>query len=213
MKYILLVGWLVIPMSVAFVFSTIIKPVYQPDYLVISLIPFIILAAVAINGIRSKLLQATVVIAIVVFSIIRLDIWYWEYLNNPFKGVLANHRQDWRAATDFIKSNSVASDAVVFYGYYSKLPYSIYSPGDTKVVDIASSQYGLGGGDRPPQPNSILISTFSYPRVWLVLNLDSLEIYDGTDQYAEIDNDLENDYLIKSKTNFPGVEVVLFEKT
>lgn len=102
---------------------------------------------------------------------------------------------------------------MIFYGYFGRLPYSIYSTNQSpEVVEISSASYNLGGGDRLPEPNIFLISSFEYQRVWLVSNRESGDLFDRGEQFGKVNLALEKSYKLVKEKDFSGVGVKLFER-
>jgi hypothetical protein len=70
----------------------------------------------------------------------------------------------------------------------------------------------LNSGEKPSLPNIDLIQSFTYERVWFVVNDDSLQIFNGKDQYDQIVVALQNNYHLESQQEFNGITELLFER-
>lgn len=210
-KYMFLVCWLLVPIISAYTFSIVVKPVYQSVYFLFSLPPFTILIAKAIEGLRGKNIKTIIFVSIIIFSIVRLLYWYAS--DNSIKSVINNNPEDWRALSLYITKHVMESDAVIFFGYYNRMPYELYSNKEVpKIVEIATDSYSLGAGTRLPAPNLALISQFVYPRVWLILRNVDNEYFDRKEQRHDIILALSKNYVEEDRIKFSELEVVLFEK-
>lgn len=91
-RNIFLLSWLVIPIILLFVFSVSIKPIYQSVYFLVCLPPFVILAASVVDKINKVLMKNMTIVLILVFSAVRLLLWYTE--NTKYK--MGNNKQNKR---------------------------------------------------------------------------------------------------------------------
>lgn len=207
-KYTFLISWLMFPVLVSFIFSLLVKPIYQSVYFITLLPPFILLASHAIDRL-SKNSQRITLGLIIFFSVVRLFLWHSQ--NTRIKWVISNKFVDWRGATGYITANSYKSDISIFYGYYGRLPYITYGFANTPpVIEISSLPYNVGGGDRSPDPDLKLISGFAYPRVWVVLHRPYLDSYNHQATWDNIVSALEKNYHLNKKQEFEGLDIVLF---
>lgn len=209
-KYQILLLWLFTPIVTAFSFSLLIKPVYQSVYFLISLPPFLILAADGVNRFSKQSLKRILLITIVALSLLRLSLWYSQ--NTDYKWVFSNNDEDWRLATYFIDDNARDYDAIIFYGYYNKMPYEHYSQKNTpKVVEISEAPYSFGGGSELPKPNYEILTKLDYERVWLLRREADRGLLNRDEQLAEIQTILDKNYSPKSVHQFPGLKLILYE--
>ena len=216
-KYTFISLWLITPIISSFLFSLLVKPVFQSVYFLISLPPFVILEAVAINMISNKSWKRLLLVTILVLSILRLSLWYTG--NTRYKWVFSNNEDDYRSATNFIKSNAQQNDAIIFYGYYNRLPYEyysdrnklVYSQKDTpEVIDISTAVYDLGGGSKLPEPDIELLSNLDNKRVWLLLRDSDRGLLNRDQQLNVIKTALVAKYSQENSYEFPGLKLVLF---
>jgi len=162
--YLVLTLWLFVPIAISYLFSLFVKPIYQSVYFLISLPPFILLAASGIEDLRRKGIKVLVLTSIIAFSLLRLTLWYTGNLD--YKWVFANNDEDWREATNFIENEAKDEDAIIFYGYYNQMPYKYYSGSNIpEVIEIAQSTYSFGGGTALPIPNYDLLSSLVNSRI------------------------------------------------
>lgn len=204
--------WLILPIIFSFAFSLLVKPIYQSTYFLICLPPFLLLAAISINRFKNSLLKIGLVLAILIFSIIRLSLLFSEDIKD--KWVISNEKYDWRSAVGYISSNVQNADAVIVYPYQDKLLYTAYNPeGNQKVVEISSEPYLISGGKKLPEPNISGIESLKYPHVWLLLQVVKDEDFDHNKRQSdEIINALSKNYAIDSTKEYFGVELVHFNK-
>jgi hypothetical protein len=204
--------WVIVPLCFSFIYSLFVKPIFDPDYFLFLVPPLMMIAAFAVTHIKSKLLRIGSISLILFFSLLRLSFWYSESFDDKIPNIITNHQQDWRKAAHYIDTYSMNDDVIIFYGYYSRLPFTFYERKDTPIVEIATNNYSLGGGEKPSLPNIDLIQSFTYERVWFVVNDDSLQIFNGKDQYDQIVVALQNNYHLESQQEFNGITELLFER-
>jgi hypothetical protein len=96
---------------------------------------------------------------------------------------------------------------VIFYGYFGEEPFLIY--GKAPIVEI-SGVYDQGGGSALSEPNIKLISHFSYPHVWVVLNRETGELFNRSKQWNEIKTALLSHYFIQRTDKYYKVSVMEF---
>lgn len=216
-KYSILSIWLVAPVATSFLFSLFVKPIFQSVYFLICLPPFVILAADGISRISKRKLKVFLLMTIVAFSVVRLFLWYSK--NTEYKWVFSNNDDDWRSMVNFINENSQEGDAIIFYGYYNKMPYEFYSESNKLVyarkdtpraIEISSSAYDLGGGGKLPEPNFKLLSDLEYKRVWLLLRNADRGVLNRDQQLSEIKLLLEKKYRSEKVNEAPGLKVNLY---
>jgi mannosyltransferase len=191
-----------------FIFSLTVKPIYQSVYFIMSLPALLILASVGYDQIKNKFIRLIIFTSIMIFSLIRLTLWYSESIDS--KLIITNETDNWRSAANYINKNIKSDDKVIFYGYFAKTPFLIYGLNSGNIVEIATGEYSLGGGLDLPEPNTNLISQFQYPRIWLVLNRDKGNIKKVT-QSSEIRHALLLNYNLTDVNNFYGVNIEKYE--
>ncbi len=209
--YIYLLLWISVPILTAFAFSVIVKPIYQSVYFLMCLPAFIMLCASLIDRIQKSWVKKGLVILIVAFSLVRLGLWYTE--NTQIKWVISNKTDDWRDAEKYIADNANEDDVTVFYGYYGRIPFSMYTTSKSpQILEISSGKYNLGGGSKLPEPNVNLLSGLSNERVWVVLNRSTGVLFDREKQRDEILSILDKKYFLVRENDFEGIRVLLLQK-
>jgi len=167
--------------------------------------------------ISNKSWKRLLLVTILVLSILRLSLWYTG--NTRYKWVFSNNEDDYRSATNFITSNAQQNDAIIFYGYYNRLPYEyysdrnklVYSQKDTpEVIDISTAVYDLGGGSKLPEPDIELLSNLDNKRVWLLLRDSDRGLLNRDQQLNVIKTALVAKYSQENSYEFPGLKLVLF---
>lgn len=161
-RYALLLLWLAIPVLMAFAVSFI-KPVFYDRYLVVCLPPLILLVARVLCEIRSRTVLAAVVLGIVMLSV-RAELNCHD---------CKRLRDDWRAATLYVLSNTHSGDGIFFDPGWLKTPFDHYShrwaatdarprllhPRDWRLTPDEDERYDIPLG---------LEASRAHRRVWLV---------------------------------------------
>ncbi|MGH9194981.1 MAG: glycosyltransferase family 39 protein [Acidimicrobiia bacterium] len=160
----LLVIWLFLPVTLALGVSAV-KPLFVERYLIVCLPPFLILAALGLSRLKSRLILAGALIAIVGLAAPQLFAYY-----RPF------HKDDWRGATQYVLSQAKSADAVLFFPDFIRRPFDYYRDrlqGSREGPSVVFPSVESSRFEAPsmPTPSDILLERLPvhYDRVWLVL--------------------------------------------
>jgi mannosyltransferase len=206
----LIVCWFAVPPLTAYVVSFA-KPIFQPRFLIISLVPFVILVGVGLARIRGRVAFAAMVALTALLSGNSVRAWY----ESPDK-------QWWRAAVQHVTSRAMAGDAVGFYVYSARVPFEYYSrrlapsEGRLTFVDLSSGHWIAGNLQPEPSRERLRGLASDHPRLWLV------RLQDGTppghplrrhEQSQVIETELGAEYTMTRETRFPGgIRIQLYER-
>ena len=159
-RYALLLSWLAIPVLVAFA-ASFVKPVFYDRYLVVCLPPLILLVARGLCEIRSRAVLAAVLLGIVTLSV-RAELNCHD---------CKRLRDDWRAATLHVLSNTQPGDGIFFDPGWLKTPFDHYAHRLTATNArprlLHPRQWRLTPDERYDIPLSLKASR-AHRRVWLV---------------------------------------------
>lgn len=207
--------WLGFPIMGSFIFSLLVKPIYQPQYFNTSLPAFIILVSLGLQAIPNKLITKYIFILLLICSLFRLSLWY---TGSTQKELLFsnNNLWDWRAAANYIHSNEKPTDVIIFYAYYIRNPFEYYynqttKPPHAKTVKISSKRYNIGGGTKLPEPNFAKLNTLSQTqtRIWLVLAYNNTTALQRKNQWMEVENTLKKHFQVQKDITFNQIEIKL----
>lgn len=205
--YAFLAAWALAPALLS-LGASVVKPIFFPRFLLVSLPALSILAAVGAAQLRPRLFLGTIAILIILagFGIAR------EYRRPP--------SEDWRRATSFIASNVRPGDAVFLYAGTSRPVFDYYrrrfqSPRVDLPVLFPLAEYW------PPQPApglerqaldlAMAQLPAGYRRVWLVLSHDQLSRLGRTAVSREIQRDLASRYPVMREREFHNIRVLLYQ--
>lgn len=110
---ILLAGWLVVPVAIAFAVS-LVKPVFVDRFFVTGVVPLVILVASGLDRIRS-----TTVVVVVLIAIVGLTI-------PPLVSHYGSEKENWRGVTAHLTTYARENDAVVFYTATGRHAFAYY---------------------------------------------------------------------------------------
>ena len=165
--------WLVVPVGVTLLLS-LARPIFLGRYFIFCLPALVILAAAGLAKLRSPLLLAASLAAILLLSLQGTLLYYDHDFDLD--------RDDSEAAVNFILGHAQPGDAILFHIAEARVPYEFF-----RSLRIASQKPGTAGanpeiiyprhGDRlddsdfTGKPTSDFVQPLAgrYPRVWLVL--------------------------------------------
>jgi mannosyltransferase len=110
------VGGLVVPVVVGGLIS-VARPIFTARYLAVSLPFLLLLAAVAVASIPSRRWRTAALAGVMVLSLVGVAIRY----EIP--------KQDWRGASDLIRSEAAATDLIAVFRNHGKTPLDVYLHG------------------------------------------------------------------------------------
>lgn len=207
-KYNYLVASLVLPILTCFVFSLISKPIYQSVYFVGSLTPLVLLAALSIERLKKTSVKIGIITLMVILSLIRLSFWYTESAKHNF--IISNNNDDFKSADDYVATNIKKGEKIIFYGYYTRVPFQVYETNTSAMLELSSGTYALGGGKKLPEPNKEILNYLNDKNVWLVLNRNTGTLFERDRQYKEIESSLLKNHTRTITKKFYGVSVEKF---
>lgn len=212
-----LVLWSGFPILFGFLFSWVVKPIYEPESFNTSLPGFILLIAIGLVQIKRKWLSRLIFILLLAFSLLRLEAWYAGENIGHF--VLENNNsRDWRKAAEYVISHGKTNDAIISYAYYIRSPFKYYLDKINKnsqldLIEISSDKYGIGGGTLLPGPNIRLLDNLSksHKRIWLVLSYNDFSWLERRSQWKEIEKELGKYYAVTSDIKLDEIEIKLLD--
>ncbi|MEJ2715532.1 MAG: glycosyltransferase family 39 protein [Deltaproteobacteria bacterium] len=201
--YALLLGWMLIPIAIAFAFSVAAKPVFVSRYLMASLAPLVILVAIGLSRIRNPILYRLAVCGFAVLSV-----------NSVYQGYYRTHKDDWRSATKYVLEHSIPGDGVILYGPSAKFPFEYYYSKlrtNRGTLDcIYPSPFGLRDILDVPATGLLKAISGRRDRVWCVLWNDVLPGV-GWDSRPAL-KELKETHLVEDEAEFRGIRILLFVK-
>lgn len=183
--YAFVLAWLTAPILLALAISVTIDPLFVPRYLLFSLPALLLLVAVGISAVGSRILFAA---ALAVVSALSL------------RAMLACHpgcqtpTQDFRAATSLVLANAGRGDGFFFDPPYLKVAFVYYaSRSDDAAAEAVGCRTPFCGG-----PEDQLSRTGRPAQTWLLID-------DGDPKTSRtIPDDLGRRYGAASETSFPS---------
>jgi hypothetical protein len=156
-----------VPLAITFAFSLFVRPVFALRYIFIFLTPFLLLVAAGLARLRSRWILAAALLVITVSSA------------RGLRRLYSLPKQDWRGAATLVGSQEKPHDAMIFYPYYSSVPFRYYWQklhGPRRLlnhVEISSGPYTI----MPigvPDPNLEQVNGLSkqHDRVWWISRPD-----------------------------------------
>ena len=202
--------WLLFPIIFVFLLSFA-RPLFLPRYFILCLPPLLLLAAAGLSRIRFPWLLVPALLIFIALSI--------QGTRGYYRHDFDLQRDNWRAASSYLLSQSKAGDALIFHVAMGRMPYEYYhslhgvSPLDPVVIypNHGKRITFLDFVEKPDYKKLASIIPDS-PRVWLVLSHASEPA--GLDATAStlirILNG--NNYQKVSAEDFSGLEVDLYTK-
>ena len=159
--------WIAVPIAIILVVS-IARPLFVPRYFFLCLPALCLLAAIGLTRLRTPVLIAPALLLLLGLSF-RGDVYYYR---NDFD----IKRDDWRAATEHLRVNASAADAIVFHVAMARMPYEYYKSLDRDSSTFPEVIYPSHGSQitfldfvEKPDYNHVAQELSRHSRVWLVV--------------------------------------------
>jgi hypothetical protein len=151
----LVAAWLLVPIVLPLVLSFVSAPVFLPKYTIAASVAFAVAAGAGLAWLP-RFLRAVVVLVIVAFTVPALQAYY----QTPRK-------DNWRQTANDVAALSRPGDAMVFYPYFTEIPWSIYwTRTDVRSAPFAKHAEAVTGPTLRSMFDGLAGTS---PRVWLVL--------------------------------------------
>jgi mannosyltransferase len=173
--------WLVLPLVLALVLSTV-KPILVDRYLLVSLPAFVLLAAVGILGLPAGWRGRGAALAgVIVLAVCGIVLYQTAF-----------RKEDWRGVSAYLVEHARPDDALLFYPPYVRRPFDYYAPklaarSGARGTSRAASGAPPGGSEESPKaiPRVLFPADYSeslpdtafvdglasgHRRAWLVLS-------------------------------------------
>ncbi|NQT89694.1 MAG: glycosyltransferase family 39 protein [Candidatus Omnitrophica bacterium] len=190
-KALLLLLWIVVPISVLYVYSVLVRPLYVIRYLIYCVPAFYITVGIGIADIRNRYLRLGMVLAIVLMMAVPLQAYYAQDLKIPWRDIIADINSQSRKGDLVIVSEAKQVQLFGYYGedgalYFGKAPEALGANLDLIRGGTIHQlgKYSLVGVNDASQLSSVPIRTFieNNNRLWLLLtrwsrNSESIKAY------------------------------------
>jgi hypothetical protein len=144
------------PVIMLFLFSTILFSAYNQNYTIISCIPFYILISFGLECFKKPI--KFILLSVIIFFL-TLSIKDYFCSSFPF-----GHRNiQWREASKYIDKTALAKDLVIFYPFFIQGPCFDYY---TKRTDI--KKFGLGYNLNKKEINKLREIVSIYNNLWII---------------------------------------------
>jgi len=210
-NFVFLCTWLLLPVLGSFLFSLLKKPIFHPRYLIISLPPLVLMAAAGVQSLRPVWLRLVTLLLLLVLSGRSL----WQLYNGagPF------HKEEWRAATDYVLDNAEVGDGIVFLADYVRRPFEYYVEAlhaRVKAPHPVFPSAPWGELEVPSQQNSetprgwLSHNPQEQLRLWLVLAHQNYE-RENSKHTRWLQDNFEKQFCLIQERSFFQIRVVLYQ--
>ena len=182
---------LILPIAAVVVASYAVVPMFLNRYLIMCMVPYALIVAIAFNQLRNDVLVAA---AAIMFVISPARNVYGEY-HKP--------REDWRSAVTFLQQYTTIDDGVIFLPSYMAVPYGVYQQRFVTSGQWQHLPVELDGNAFAKNNDQAT----RRPRIWLVQTN-----YPSDTNPAPVMSVLAANYESQSLRDFAGVEVTLFTR-
>ncbi len=201
---------LIIPIGGAFLLSFFLTPMFVPRYLIATLVPWNIAFALGVMSLP-KNWRIVSVTAISLLSLLSLLTWY-RGQDTVLPGFVYTDKEDWRGTAEYVISHAKSGDGIIFYAYFTEVPFSYYARGvvSPKIIQISSAPYTIGGV--LPPPNDMLLRSLpqTYARIWFVQSHDRSPVLLRDAQSGYIQNVLRQEYPLYETKEFSGISLTIY---
>ena len=131
-------------------------PTYLDRYIILCLPPFVLLVASGLLSIRRQTMQAAVLLAVCLVSLVSLHRVYYD--------PTIYNRADWRSLGIFLEENSGVEDRIAVWEYQYLVPLTFYYDGGVALDPIISfDQVDLPVLPTKPAPSERLLVVIGHP--------------------------------------------------
>ena len=205
----MLVSWLLVPFALVCVLAVVYRPLFVVRYFIVCLPAVVVLLSLGRTRIRRPLLAAVALSLVVIVSLAGVARWY-----------LSGQSEDWRGAERYVVGSAKASDGVLFYAPYVRIPFALYlqrEGDDGRAPQPVYPADGWNANEMKFDGNIVMSArrvrerAVSFRRVWLVTSHQ--ELYGAADPgYEATLAGLKAAGLRESKSrSFSGVRVVRYD--
>ena len=191
----LLLIWLLAPFIFSLAYSFLVSPIFSAKYLLFSSIPLYILVAAEIESWEKKY----VAIALACIGLLSLAALF------PYYETV--QKEQWREATDFIEKEAQSGDKVIFnagFGLHNGFAY--YSQrSDLDLVPFPEKTREVNSSPTQSDMDALKQVIMGRNRAWVVFS-HSLDFDDHIEHF------LAQQYTMKSRWEYAGIVVYLFER-
>ena len=204
--YVVLACWLFVPLIIVSLVS-IMRPVFAPRYLIISLPAWIMLAAAGITSLRPRLLTIPLIAALVWLGLMGVRSYY--------KVDFDIGRNDVRSATEYVLNHSQPNDGIIFYTLSTRFPYDYYAAYNSAMnkPDILwpGNNSGVGWRDFMGVPSAARVPSLvqGHQRIWVV----TTPLPPNDPRFASFEAALnQQQYRLTDTREFPYLQVQVFSR-
>ena len=201
-SFVFLVNWLVLPVVASVLFSVAVEPIFLARYLISSLAPFVLIAAVGLENVRPAWLRAVAVLSLIVLTGRSVPALYGDGARK--------YREPWRATAEYVAGRSRLNDGIVFEQGYTRAPFEYYFREvypQRKVPKPVWPADPWGKLDHTSFRGWPLIKAEEYPRLWRILLYEAREL--SKSRWRPENS--ETDYCLIQKQSFPAIHVILYQ--
>lgn len=209
-EFIFILIWILFPISFAYVFSILVKPIYNLEYFIICLVPVSIFLALILANLKSKNLTLFLVIIFILGSIVRLYFWYGSINTNLKLFTINNKTAEWKYVTKYIVKNSQQNDAIIVTPTYAHISLDYYKQNYKNYAHELLLQPNNLSTGKPSQFNKQLLQYIPqhYSRVWYINETD---IVSDNQQQKLITSMLNKNYKQIKRIYFYQINLILYE--
>jgi mannosyltransferase len=211
-RYALILSWLIVPVAGSLLIN-LVKPFFMARYLLVVLPPLVILVALGVHSLRSRVAVVAATVLLILGSLHALAGWYE---GEEKEGL------NFRRAAERILTDGRPTDGIVFYRPSRRLPIEYYLRRRAALADAPEPLYPRSGWGRFD-----LISDYesrrpageswaelaeragaAHARVWLVKSGSEF----ARDELRMLESALERQYDVRATWDYGLLEVVLYAR-
>jgi hypothetical protein len=192
-----------VPVIGTFLFSILVKPIFQARYLIVTLPPLVMIAAYGLQQIRPAWLRHAALLLMIALCTRGLVRWY----KDP-----AFLKEEWREAGRYVAQNALPTDGVLLTVSFTRIPFEHYllkwssNPAMLPQAAFSPIPWGERGSSSVGQP----APAQPYPRLWVVSHLYFTEPFKPISSWMPSRFSL--DYCLLSEREFPKIRVTLYQR-
>jgi hypothetical protein len=210
-NFVFVFTWLLLPVLGSFLFSLLVKPIFNSRYLIIALPPFVLLTAAGVQSLRPAWLKLATLLVLLTLS--------GPSLGRLYSGTKEFRKENWRGAVEYVLDNAAVSDGIVVISSYSRRAFDYYVQAfdaQSKAPHPVFPSAPWGAFELNSRKNSVTPREWlarnrqEHPRLWLVLSHAQFQL-GSSGHTGWLQENFDRPLCLMQERSFIAIRVLLYQ--